>query len=424
LIAVARRNGALVRRVTRIAEPLGVPVKIIPAVHELVDGSVAVERIREVALEDLLRRDPVSLDDAAISAKLHARAVLVSGAGGSIGSELCRQICRFSPRRVILVERNENALFHIHRELEAQYPAIELVPALVDVANYDELRRVFDEQRPALVFHAAAHKHVPMLEHNPGAAILNNVVGTRNIAELAGEHAAGSFVLISTDKAMNPRSIMGASKRCAERLIQRLARESVGTTHYVIVRFGNVLGSNGSVVPIFKDQIARFGPVTVTHPDVERYFMTIPEASQLVLQAASMGQGGEIFILDMGSPVRILDLAHDLIRLSGLIPGEDVPIEFTGLRPGEKLREELCGEGGLEPTGHPSILVEREPVPLDARLDANLSALIEAAKSGNERAIRRALRRTLPEFDDGMRHEDHEPGASSPAPPVLRAISG
>jgi FlaA1/EpsC-like NDP-sugar epimerase len=421
LICVARANGALVRRVTRDVEQLGLPVRMIPNVAEFVDGSVAVERIRDVALEDLLRRDPVQLDDLAIAADIAARTVLVSGAGGSIGSELCRQVSRYAPRRMILVERSENALFEIHRELRAKFPNIELTPALVDISEHEQLRRVFDTWRPAVVIHAAAHKHVPMLEYNPGAAILNNVVGTRTIAELANDYEAASFVMISTDKAVRPRSIMGASKRCAELLIQRLARLS-RATKYTIVRFGNVLGSNGSVVPIFKGQIAHMGPVTVTHPDMERYFMTIPEASQLVLQASSMGSGGEIFILDMGEPVRILDLARDLIRLSGLVPGEDVPIEFTGLRPGEKLREELCGVAGLEPTAHASILCEREATWLRAeRLDGDLATLIAVAEGGDELEIRKALRIMLPDFDDGERV--NRPAAPSPIMnPIMNPI--
>jgi FlaA1/EpsC-like NDP-sugar epimerase len=419
LICVARANGTFVRRVGRELEALGLPMRIIPNVAEFVDGNVAVERIREVALEDLLRRDPVELDDAAISADVRGRTVLVSGAGGSIGSELCRQLCRYAPARVVLVERSENALFEIHRELGKRYPELELVPALVDISEREPLRRVFAEQRPAVVVHAAAHKHVPMLEYNPSAAILNNVIGTRVIAELAEEFGVASFVMISTDKAVRPRSIMGASKRCAELLIQRLARTQ-RSTKYVIVRFGNVLGSNGSVVPIFKAQIAAHGPVTVTHPEVERYFMTIPEASQLVLQAASMGHGGEIFILDMGEPVRILDLARDLIRLSGLVPDEDIAIEFTGLRPGEKLREELCGVAGLEPTAHASILVEREATWLRAeRLEQDVASLIAAAELGDERALRVALRTMLPDFDDGESNEvaaaaEREPEVAEP----------
>ncbi|PRQ08123.1 UDP-N-acetyl-alpha-D-glucosamine C6 dehydratase [Enhygromyxa salina] len=417
LICVASANGAFVRRVTRDVEQLNLPVKMIPNVAEFVDGSVAVERIRKVALEDLLRRDPVELNDAAIAGDLADRTVLVSGAGGSIGSELCRQVCRYGPRRMILVERSENALFEIHRELRAKCPNIELVPALVDITEREHLDRVFHTWRPAVVIHAAAHKHVPMLEYNPGAAILNNVVGTRVIAELAGDHEVASFVMISTDKAVRPRSIMGASKRCAELLIQRLARLQ-HHTKYTIVRFGNVLGSNGSVVPIFKAQIANMAPVTVTHPDMERYFMTIPEASQLVLQAASMGSGGEIFILDMGEPVRILDLANDLIRLCGLVPGEDIPIEFTGLRPGEKLREELCGVAGLEPTSHASILCEREATWLRAeRLDRDVAELIAVAERGEAAAIRAALRAMLPDFDDGE-------STASPVPEPTPAASG
>ncbi|HVI01723.1 MAG TPA: polysaccharide biosynthesis protein, partial [Enhygromyxa sp.] len=298
----------------------------------------------------------------------------------------------------LLVERAENALFEIHRELGRSFPGVELVPLLVDITERERLRNVFASHHPDLVVHAAAHKHVPMLEWNPSAAIENNVGGTRCVAELAREFEARQFVMVSTDKAVRPRSIMGASKRCAELLVQDLAAHS-SATRFVIVRFGNVLGSNGSVVPIFKQQIAQFGPVTVTHPHMERYFMTIPEASQLVLQAATMGDGGEIFVLDMGEPVRIVDLANDLIRLSGLIPGEDVAIEFTGLRPGEKLKEELCGSAGLDPSDHPAILVERERG--DDRLSpelfaAKLRELLDAAEQHDEAAVRAALARILP----------------------------
>lgn len=398
LISVARASGSLVRRVSEVGEQLGLQVKIIPGIAELIDGEIGLERVREVAIEDLLRRDPVQLDELAIGNAVRAKIVLVSGAGGSIGSELCRQIARFQPARLLLVERSENALFEIHRELGRKFVGVELVPMLVDITERDRLRRVFADHRPNLVVHAAAHKHVPMLEWNPSAAIENNVEGTRCIAELAREFTAEQFVMVSTDKAVRPRSIMGASKRCAELLVQSLATDP-GPTRFVIVRFGNVLGSNGSVVPIFKEQIAKFGPVTVTHPDMERYFMTIPEASQLVLQASTMGDGGEIFVLDMGEPVRIVDLAHDLIRLSGLVPGEDVAIEFTGLRPGEKLSEELAGSAGLDPSAHPSILVEREngeDKPSPERFEAGLTELVEAARDHDEVALRRAIAELLP----------------------------
>ena len=398
LISVARASGALVRRVSEVGDSLSLRVKIIPGIAELIDGKVSLERVRKIAIEDLLRREPAQLDEAAIGQTVRAKVVLVSGAGGSIGSELCRQIARFAPSRLILVERSENALFQIHRELGREFPELELLPMLVDITERARLRRVFAEFRPKLILHAAAHKHVPMLEWNPGAAIENNVAGTRCVAELAHEFEAEQFVMVSTDKAVRPRSVMGASKRCAELLVQDLAAQP-GPTRFVIVRFGNVLGSNGSVVPIFKEQIASFGPVTVTHPDMERYFMTIPEASQLVLQAATMGEGGEIFVLDMGEPVRIVDLAHDLIRLSGLTPGEDVAIEFTGLRPGEKLSEELCGSAGLDPSDHPAILVEREQGEdrlSPERFAVGLDELLEAARVPDEPALRAAISALLP----------------------------
>ena len=398
LIAVARASGALVRRVSEVGKGLGLRVTIIPGIAELIDGKVSLDRVRKVAIEDLLRRDPVELDEQSIAATVRARVVLVSGAGGSIGSELCRQIARYAPQRLILVERSENALFEIHRELGRSFPELELCPMLVDITDRPRLEAIFAEHRPQLVVHAAAHKHVPMLEWNPSAAIANNVEGTRTIAELARAYATARFVMVSTDKAVRPRSIMGASKRCAELLVHDLAATST-TTRFVVVRFGNVLGSNGSVVPIFNEQIANYGPVTVTHPDMERYFMTIPEASQLVLQASAMGEGGEIFVLDMGEPVRILDLAHDLIRLSGLVPGEDIAIEFIGLRPGEKLSEELAGSAGLDPSEHPAILVERERG--DDRLSperfaAGLRVLLDAAAREDEVAVRAAITAVLP----------------------------
>jgi FlaA1/EpsC-like NDP-sugar epimerase len=401
LIAVARVGGRFVRRVSDTAKALGLPVRIVPGLGELVDGQVALAQLRPVALEDLLRREPAQLDERGITAGLRGRVVLVTGAGGSIGSELCRQLCRFGPRRLLLLERSENALFEIHGELGRTCPNQSITPLLVDVSDREHLRRVFERERPNLVFHAAAHKHVPMLEWNPSAAVINNVVGTATLAELSAEFEVEAFVLISTDKAVRPRSIMGASKRCGELLVHSLARCSLAT-RFMTVRFGNVLGSNGSVVPTFERQIAASGPVTITHPDMERYFMTVPEATQLVLQAAAIGEGGEVFILDMGEPVKIVDLAEDMIRLSGLVPGEDVAIEFTGLRPGEKLREELSCAGELLPTVHPAIRVERQTsvVELDrSRLRREVDVLVAAARAYDEPAIRLAFQRLIPEAE-------------------------
>jgi FlaA1/EpsC-like NDP-sugar epimerase len=300
----------------------------------------------------------VRLDDGAIAGIVRGQAVLITGAGGSIGSELCRVVGRFGPRTLLLVEKSENNLFHVNWQLSEEFPAVHLVPCLADVCDGPRMEQILTRHRPAALFHAAAHKHVPMMERDPAEAVKNNVLGTRGLADLAHRHGVGVFVMISTDKAVKPSSVMGVSKRVAELYVQALSQRS--QTRFVAVRFGNVLGSVGSVVPIFKEQIARGGPVTVTHPEMERYFMTIPEACQLVLQAASMGRGGEIFILDMGEPVKIVDLARDLIRLSGLRPDHDIAIRYTGIRPGEKLFEELSlREECAEKTQHPRIFVGR-----------------------------------------------------------------
>ena len=338
LITIANAHGAQIRRITELCRDAGLETKIIPGIYEIVGGHLNLSRIREVAIEDLLGRAPVNLDESVVGASIGSRVVLVTGAGGSIGSELCRQICRFGPARLILVERFENALFEIHRELAQAFPHVPIDPRIADVCDEPRMAQLFEEGKPELVFHAAAHKHVPMMEWNPGEAVKNNVGGTRVVAELADRFSAERFVLISTDKAVNPSSIMGATKRVAEIYLQALSQRS--STRFVTVRFGNVLGSAGSVIPIFRAQIAKGGPVTVTHPEMTRYFMTIPEASQLVLQAGAMGLGGEIYILDMGEPVRIMDLARDLITLSGL-RATDLEIKISGIRPGEKLHEEM-----------------------------------------------------------------------------------
>jgi FlaA1/EpsC-like NDP-sugar epimerase len=357
LITIGNPSGENIRRILDLCKRCGLPTKIIPGLCHILSARVNLSAMREVALEDLLHREPVELDSDAIAGFVNSRTVLVSGAGGSIGSELCRLVARFGPARLVLVEHTENNLFHIHRELMRDAPAIPFVPLMADICDRPRMEQVFANYRPEVVLHAAAYKHVPMMEYNPGEAIKNNVLGTRMLADLAHASGVGEFVLISTDKAVNPTSIMGVSKRIAEMYVQALHQRS--RTRFVTVRFGNVLGSAGSVVPIFKEQLARGGPITVTHPDMKRYFMTIPEACQLVLQAATMGEGGEIFILDMGEPVKIVDLARDLIRLSGLSPA-DVEIRFTGLRPGEKLFEELTlHDEAAQATRHPKIFIGR-----------------------------------------------------------------
>ena len=394
LITIANASGADIRRITMACRDAGLETKIIPGIYEIVGERVNLSRIREVAIEDLLGREPVQLDEQQVAATLRGEVVMVTGAGGSIGSELCRQVCRFEPSRLILVERFENALFEIHRELRATFPGVTLEPRIADVTDVVRMEQVFQECCPSSVFHAAAHKHVPMMELNPGEAVKNNIGGTRVLADLADRHGVSRFVMISTDKAVNPTSVMGATKRVAEMYVQSLSRRS--QTRFVTVRFGNVLGSNGSVIPIFKQQIAQGGPVTVTHPEMQRYFMTIPEASQLVLQAGAMGNGGEIFILDMGNPVRILDLARDLITLSGFRPGDDIAIEFTGMRPGEKLFEELSTDSEhADKTKHPKIFIGHVA---GATSTQAIEELLPLALSAPSIAIRQALKSIVPEY--------------------------
>jgi FlaA1/EpsC-like NDP-sugar epimerase len=379
LITIANAPGSDIRRIVMLCKGAGIETKIIPGLYEVVGDDIMLSRIREVAIEDLLGREPVQLDAEAISAGLRDRVVMVTGAGGSIGSELCRQVSRFGPKRLILVERFENALFEIHRELlTANLPREMLDPRVADVCDARRMIQLFAELRPEVIFHAAAHKHVPMMESNPGEAVKNNVYGTSVVAETADRFGASTFVMISTDKAVNPTSVMGATKRVAEIFTQSLAQRS--KTKFITVRFGNVLGSNGSVIPIFKEQIAKGGPVTVTHPEMRRYFMTIPEASQLVLQAGTMGQGGEIFVLDMGEPVKIVDLARDLIRLSGMVPDEDIEIVFSGTRPGEKLFEELSiSSERADKTKHPKIFIGRTPPTSLEQISGAIGELIERA---------------------------------------------
>ncbi|MCZ2401531.1 MAG: polysaccharide biosynthesis protein [Phycisphaerae bacterium] len=420
LIAMPSATRKQIRRVVALCEGANVRFKTLPALADLIAGRAQVQQIRDVDINDLLGRAPVTLDADQIGQFLRERVIMVTGAGGSIGSEMCRQVARFGPRRLVLVEQAEQNLFEIDRELRGAHPAIDIVPCIADICDRRRMQQIFSREQPTAVFHAAAHKHVPMMELNPGEAIKNNVAGTRTVADVAAASGCEKFVMISTDKAVNPTSIMGASKRVAEMYIQAL-NERVAT-QFVTVRFGNVLGSSGSVIPIFKQQIARGGPVTVTHKDMVRYFMTIPEAAQLVLQAASMGDGGEIFVLDMGEPVKIVDLARDLITLSGFRPGEDIEIKFVGIRPGEKLYEELSIEGeDVSRTAHPKIGIwKKRPEPWEPLLAA-IDDLLAAADHVSRGEARSRLKHLVPEFQ--LEASASSPSPASPAP-AIAASSG
>jgi FlaA1/EpsC-like NDP-sugar epimerase len=397
LITIANAPGSQIRRIAELCRDAQLETKIIPGIYEIMGDRVNLSRIREVAIEDLLGREPVQLDEEVVGHSIRSRVVLVTGAGGSIGSELCRQVCRFGPSRLLLVERFENALFEIHRELRSAFPDVPIEPCIADICDVDRMDQIFSRYKPELVFHAAAHKHVPMMEWNPCEAVKNNIGGTKNLGDLSHRHGAQRFVLISTDKAVNPTSVMGATKRVAEIYLQSLARQS--ETKFVTVRFGNVLGSAGSVIPIFREQIARGGPVTVTHPEMRRYFMTIPEASQLVMQAGAMGEGGEIFILDMGEPVKILDLARDLITLSGLRPDDDIEIKFSGVRPGEKLFEELSTDSEhAEKTRHPKVFIGRIAAHSWDAVSVGVESIVALARESAADRIRDCLADLVPEF--------------------------
>lgn len=343
-------------------------VHTLPMIEEVAAGKVAVNQMRQVSIDDLLGREPVELDISGIQSEVEGKTVLITGAGGSIGSEICRQILKFNPERLLLLGHGENSIYLIERELRELNLDVELIPVIADVQDVERLRDVFATHSPHLVFHAAAHKHVPLMEANPHEAVKNNIYGTKNVAEMADEYGAARFVMISTDKAVNPTNVMGSTKRVAEMIIQHLAKTS--TTKYAVVRFGNVLGSRGSVIPLFKSQIEKGGPVTVTHPDMTRYFMTIPEASRLVIQAGTLADGGEVFVLDMGEPVKIVDLARNMIKLSGFTE-EQISIAFSGIRPGEKMFEELLKEGEVHPEAvYPKIFtgIVTEEKDLDGKL--------------------------------------------------------
>lgn len=400
LIAMPSATQKELRRVIELCSGTKLKFQSLPAVSDLINGRVTVSQIRPVDINDLLGRDVVNLDTEAIARFLFNRVVLVTGAGGSIGSEMCRQICHFGPAHLVLVEQAETPLFDIENELRKAHPDIRLTPRICDIYDRDRVLAVWEECRPDVVIHAAAHKHVPMMELNPCEAVKNNILGTRNVADASCRYGVSEFVTISTDKAVNPSSVMGCTKRVAEIYTQALNGRDGCQTQFKAVRFGNVLGSAGSVIPTFRRQIAAGGPVTVTHPEMTRYFMTIPEAAQLVLQAAATGQGGQIFLLDMGEPVKIADLARQMITLSGFRPGEDIDIVYTGIRPGEKLFEELRTEGeDIEPTVHPKVLVwAHQPVPWD-RVQEMMQEF-EALKNSPDRdAILRALKRAVPEYE-------------------------
>lgn len=366
IIAIPSAKPAVINNIYEQCSKTSCKVKILPSMSQLIDETIMLKKIKDVDIEDLLGRDPVMVDLENVAGYLGGKVVLVTGGGGSIGSELCRQIASYGPKRLLMLDNYENNLYSILNELNAKYPELDNVPIIANVRELERLSEIFNEYKPSIIFHAAAHKHVPLMESHPEEAIKNNVFGTWNVASCADKYKADRFVLISTDKAVNPTNVMGATKRIAEMIIQALNTKS--KTEYVAVRFGNVLGSNGSVIPLFKEQIEHGGPVTVTHPDITRFFMTIPEAVQLVIQAGAMAEGGEIFVLDMGEPVKIMDLAKNLIRLSGFEPNEDIDIEITGLRPGEKLYEELLmNEEGLKATRHNKIFVA-QPLHTDYEL--------------------------------------------------------
>jgi FlaA1/EpsC-like NDP-sugar epimerase len=396
-IAMPSATRKELRHVVQVCQGTKLRFSTVPSLTDIASGRFKVSQMRDVDINDLLGRDVVQLDLGQIEAFLKDKVILVTGAGGSIGSEMCRQVCAFGPRLLLLVEQAENPLFFIERELEKSFPDVPIKSIICDITDKVRVDQLFETYCPQVVIHAAAHKHVPLMEGNPGEAIKNNVVGTRNMADAADAFGATDFVMISTDKAVNPTSIMGSSKRIAEMYIQDLNKTS--GTHFVTVRFGNVLGSNGSVIPIFNKQIADGGPVTVTHPEMTRYFMTIPEASQLVLQAATMGQGGEIFLLDMGEPVKIVDLARELITLSGFRPGEDIEIEYTGLRPGEKLFEELSIEGeDMIPTHHPKIAIWKTITKDRQDLRAGIEEIVNIAPTQDRSRIVAAIKKLIPEF--------------------------
>ncbi|BCU05505.1 polysaccharide biosynthesis protein [Allochromatium tepidum] len=410
MLAVTGASAREMRRLVELCEQTGRPFRILPELRELLTGEVDFHQLRPVSIEDLLGREPVELDWREIHAGLAGRNILVTGAGGSIGSELVRQLAAAGPARLILVDNGEFNLYRIEMELTETHPGLPIARRLLDVTDATAIRALFRDERPAIVFHAAAYKHVPLLEDQPRAAVRNNVFGTLRVAEAAAASGCERFVLISTDKAVNPTNVMGATKRLAEMLCRDLDGRS--ECRFITVRFGNVLGSAGSVVPLFRRQIEQGGPVTVTHPEIERFFMTIPEASQLIMQAAVIGDGGEVFVLDMGEPIRIRYLAEQMIRLSGREPGEDIAIEYVGLRPGEKLHEELFHDSEqLIETRHPKINRARQSNGLSSlELKERLSRLAQSVEGTDQGLILSALRDLLPDWRSEPVHSNETRG--------------
>lgn len=398
IITIPSANQKQIREIFDICKKTNCELKICPGLYQLINGELSVSKIRKVEIEDLLGREPVSTSLEEVMGYVKGKTVLVTGGGGSIGSELCRQIAQYRPEKLIIVDIYENNAYNIQQELKRKYPELNLVVLIASVRSFSRMQYIFEKYRPQIVYHAAAHKHVPLMESSPNESIKNNVFGTVNTARAANMYGAEKFVLISTDKAVNPTNIMGASKRICEMVIQSFAKTS--KTEFAAVRFGNVLGSNGSVIPLFKQQIAEGGPVTVTHPDIIRYFMTIPEAVSLVLQAGAYAKGGEIFVLDMGEPVKILDLAKNLIELSGFRPGVDIDIQFTGLRPGEKLYEELLmSEENLRKTVNKKIFIS-QPMEIDSeKFKAQLLKLYtECYNEENTESMRELVKEIVPTY--------------------------
>ncbi|MFZ1805304.1 MAG: nucleoside-diphosphate sugar epimerase/dehydratase [Nitrospira sp.] len=401
IVAIPSASTMVKQKILAASAGCTAPIKTLPDVKQLLHDPVSLQQVRPMSLDDLLQREPIQTDRQELYPLISGKTLLVTGAGGSIGSELCRQIARHNPHVLVLFERYENALHSLMLELKAAFPAVTIFPVIGDVTVPDRVSEVFQRARPDIVFHAAAHKHVPLMELNPKEAIRNNVLGTRVVAEAALKAGVDRFVLISTDKAVNPSSIMGATKRIAEHVMQELNR--TGLTKFTVVRFGNVLGSNGSVVPLFSEQIRKGGPVTVTHPEIKRFFMTIPEAVQLVLQASVMGQGGEVFVLDMGEQIKVVDLARNMIVLAGLVPDKDIQIVFTGLRPGEKLYEELFEDSvQVESTTHPKIhRALGTPVPV-GELSEWVESLPTMLPKSDEEELLQDLKRLVPSFQPDL----------------------